>query len=166
MDFCPDNAFEFFVFIIWNFDKKDAKQKKLIIFVPEFVNKMIQRIQTLYILLAGLLLGLFWWLHPFYSSYLCDIYEYTVWITGIVLFINLFLFSIRPVQIKLGWISLILLILLIGLRIYDAVTSGGDFIPEKDVWWILPVVSIVFVKLAINAIRRDEDLVKSVDRIR
>ena len=127
---------------------------------------MIQRIQTIYILLAGLLLGLFWWLHPFNSSFLCDIYEYAVWITGIVLFIDLFLFSVRPVQIKLGWISLILLILLIGLRIYDAVTSGGDFIPEKDVWWILPVVSIVFVKLAINAIRRDEDLVKSVDRIR
>ena len=133
---------------------------------PEFVNKMIQRIQTLYILFAGLLLGLFWWLHPFHSSFLCDTYEYTVWITGIVLFIDLFLFSVRPVQIKLGWISVILLILLIGLRIYETVTSGGDFIPEKDVWWILPVVSIVFVKLAINAIRRDENLVKSVDRIR
>ncbi|OSS38566.1 hypothetical protein C723_2549 [Christiangramia flava JLT2011] len=39
-------------------------------------------------------------------------------------------------------------------------------ISEKGIGMFLPIVSIVFLVLANKAIKRDEDLVKSVDRLR
>ena len=44
--------------------------------------------------------------------------------------------------------------------------SGGAKSPEKGIGMFLPLVSIVFLVLANKAIKKDEDLVKSVDRLR
>jgi hypothetical protein len=39
-------------------------------------------------------------------------------------------------------------------------------ISEKGIGMLLPIISIVFIALANKAIKKDEDLVKSVDRLR
>jgi hypothetical protein len=44
--------------------------------------------------------------------------------------------------------------------------SGGTAVPEKGIGMILPLLSIFLLSFANKAIKRDEDLVKSVDRIR
>ena len=44
--------------------------------------------------------------------------------------------------------------------------SGETVVSEKGIGIFLPVVSIVFLALANKAIKKDEDLVKSVDRLR
>jgi hypothetical protein len=127
---------------------------------------MLQRIQTLYLLIAVLISATFYYIMP------PEVYQYEyvyywgmVGITAVI-FINIFLYSKRPLQMLLNKLIIFALILLTGLRIYEAVTSGGAEFSKKDVIWLIPVLSIVFVKLADSAIKRDESLVKSVDRIR
>ncbi len=126
---------------------------------------MLQRIQSLYMLLGALLTGLALWLDRSSSEVTAWI-SWTGWIIVLLLTINIFLFSNRSLQIKINLLVMMMLLIWIGLRVYDAVSSGG-LSPEKDVPVLLPaLVSIVLVKLAQSAIKRDENLVKSVDRIR
>ncbi len=96
-------------------------------------------------------------------------FDYYLWgsvLIALILFVNIFLYKKRLLQIKLNNLIILLLLVLIGLRIYEAFTSGGTPFSKKDVVWLTPAISIVFVKLANSAIWRDERLVKSVDRIR
>jgi hypothetical protein len=44
--------------------------------------------------------------------------------------------------------------------------SGETLVSEKGIGMFLPIISIVFIALANKAIKKDEDLVKSVDRLR
>ena len=45
-------------------------------------------------------------------------------------------------------------------------TPGENDISEKGVGMFIPILSIVLLALANKAIKKDEDLVKSVDRLR
>ncbi|HAE71723.1 MAG TPA: DUF4293 domain-containing protein, partial [Flavobacteriaceae bacterium] len=44
--------------------------------------------------------------------------------------------------------------------------SGESFLSEKGIGMFVPIISIVFLSVANKAIKKDEDLVKSVDRLR
>ncbi len=126
---------------------------------------MLQRIQTLYMLIAVLITAGFYYLLP--ADYI--FYPFYYWgsvATAVILFFNIFLYKNRHLQIWINVLVMTLLFVLIGLRIYEALTSGGTPFSKKDVIWLTPAISIVFVKLANSAIWRDERLVKSVDRIR
>ena len=62
---------------------------------------------------------------------------------------------------------MILNFILIGLLVYHSLTLSGEAtVSEKGIGMFLPIFSIVFLALANKAIKKDEDLVKSVDRIR
>ncbi len=126
---------------------------------------MLQRIQSLYMLLAALFLGAALFIDKSAAVYFTWL-PVPGWLSAGLLLVNIFLFGNRPLQMKINNLILLLILVWIGLRIYGAVTSGG-FAPEKDVpVWVLALVSVVLVKLAQSAIKRDENLVKSVDRIR
>ncbi len=136
---------------------------------------MIQRIQTIYLLLATLVsLGL-----PFAFSLYADINGKAVWATDKVLyitlfsisavfsFISIFLWNTRKNQFVLGRLNILLNFVLLGVLLYDSqILSGGTAVLEKGIGMIIPLVSIVLLVLANKAIKRDEDLVKSVDRLR
>jgi hypothetical protein len=127
---------------------------------------MLQRIQSVYLLIAVLSGATFYYIFS-PADYIFGLYYYwgmVVAVTG--WFAGIFLYKRRPVQILLNNLMILLVLILIGLRIYEAVASGGTSFSKKDAVWLLPVLSIVFVKLANKAIQRDESLVKSVDRIR
>ena len=67
----------------------------------------------------------------------------------------------------LGRISILIHLLLLGLLIYVSLTLPGEMkISEKGIGMFLPILAIVFVVFANKAIQKDEDLVKSVDRLR
>jgi hypothetical protein len=71
----------------------------------------------------------------------------------------------------MGRLNIILNLILLGLFIYRSLNLSGETDPakvvsEKGIGMILPIVSIVFLGLANKAIKKDEDLVKSVDRLR
>ena len=63
---------------------------------------------------------------------------------------------------------MILNLILLGFFVYRILNTSGEAtaVSEKGVGIFLPVISIVFLVLANRAIKKDEDLVKSVDRLR
>jgi len=135
---------------------------------------MIQRIQTIYLLLAALVSAGLIFIVPLYSNL-----DGTVWAEDKILYIALFvasallslltifLFEKRQLQFVLGRLNIILNFILLGVLIYQSqIISGGAAASEKDIGMLIPVISIVFIAMANKAIKRDEDLVKSVDRLR
>ncbi|MFC4164687.1 DUF4293 family protein [Epilithonimonas zeae] len=81
--------------------------------------------------------------------------------------LSIFSFKNRKRQILLNNISLIINALLVGLLIYWLLNlSGGIQFPEKGIEPIFPFISMICLLLANVYIRKDERLVKSVDRLR
>lgn len=152
---------------------------------------MIQRIQSLYLLLATLLMSLTLFM-PIASfgvagetfeltafSLRCgEVSQTTVWM-GIMLvlatvlpLVTLFLFKRRTLQIRLCAVEIVLLLgslLMIGL--YYWLTSRlfeGFEVEHRQFGWAapMPLISLVLAYLASRAIFKDEVLVRSLDRIR
>jgi phosphoglycerol transferase MdoB-like AlkP superfamily enzyme len=81
--------------------------------------------------------------------------------------INIFLFKNRKLQININKIICLALIALLGFSIYQSgFLSGENTFSKKDIKFLTPVISIVFLLIANKYIKQDEKLVKSIDRIR
>jgi succinate-acetate transporter protein len=79
----------------------------------------------------------------------------------------LLLFKNRKNQFVVNRLNMILNLFLLGFFVYRSLNlSGGTAVSEKGIGMLIPVFSIVFLVLANRAIKKDEDLVKSVDRLR
>lgn len=73
----------------------------------------------------------------------------------------------RQNQFVLNRLNIILNLILLGLFVYRSLNlSGETLVSEKGIGMFLPIVAIVLLVLANKAIKKDEDLVKSVDRLR
>ena len=73
----------------------------------------------------------------------------------------------RKFQFVLGRLNIILNFFLLGFFVYQSLNvSGETVVSEKGIGMFLPIISIVLLVLANKAIKKDEDLVKSVDRLR
>ena len=82
-------------------------------------------------------------------------------------FISILSYKDRKRQIQLNNISMIINALLLGLLAYWLLTlSGGIDFPEKGIEPVFPFLSIICLLIANVYIRKDEQLVKSVDRLR
>ncbi|MFC5196197.1 MULTISPECIES: DUF4293 domain-containing protein [Bizionia] len=136
---------------------------------------MLQRIQTLYLLLAavvsGGLIGVFelWTTPEDVKVFAMDInYIVIMFIVSAALsLISITRFKSRKSQFMLGRLNIILNFILLGLFVYLSLNlSGETVVSEKGIGIFLPIVSIVLLALANKAIKKDEDLVKSVDRLR
>jgi len=124
---------------------------------------MLQRIQSVFLFLASAITAFIG-----YNAYgTDDILSYGMFGLGGIIFVNIFLFSNRKLQILLNRLICLGLIALLGLSIYTSgLLSGEKQFSEKDIALFFPVISIVFLLIANKYIKRDEQLVKSVDRIR
>ena len=81
--------------------------------------------------------------------------------------IAIVLFSKRQNQFVVNRLNMILNLFLLGFFVYRSLNlSGETLVSEKGIGMLIPVFSIVFLVLANRAIKKDEDLVKSVDRLR
>tara|TARA_R110000823_G_C15952948_1_gene502486 strand:+ start:23856 stop:24218 length:363 start_codon:yes stop_codon:yes gene_type:complete len=81
--------------------------------------------------------------------------------------ISILSFKKRQRQFVLNRLNIIVTFVLLGVFVYRSLTiSGETLVSEKGIGVLLPIISIVFLVLANKAIKRDEDLVKSVDRLR
>lgn len=142
---------------------------------------MIQRIQTIFLLLASASFGgLF--LLPLATSdqpttmFLSDrVYDITdhpallgLTLLGVVLgLIAIFLFKKRPAQVKLGYMVIVLAILLpLAAFLLFMNESAAAVQVSDEPGMILPAGAILFGALAVHFIRKDEKLVKSMDRLR
>ncbi len=139
------------------------------------LKNMIQRIQTVYLIIV-IILGA---VVPFFLSPWSDAFENKVFADGpvLVLFaffgsallalIAILLFKNRKNQFVLNRLNMILNLFLLGFFVYRSLSlSGETAVSEKGIGMLIPAFSIVFLVLANRAIKKDEDLVKSVDRLR
>ena len=136
---------------------------------------MIQRIQTIYLLLSAIvssgLTSLFslWTNSEGIEVFAEDNLLYLGLFLGSALLslISIFMFKNRKFQFVLGRLNIILNFILLGLFVYLSLNlSGETLVSEKGIGMLLPIISIVLLALANKAIKKDEDLVKSVDRLR
>jgi hypothetical protein len=137
---------------------------------------MIQRIQTIYLLLAFVVTGVLPFFLPLWK--MADGKEYLfmqsqVYVVILGLSTTLSLLSIisykkRQNQFVIGRLNMILNLILLGLFVYRSLNVSGETlaVSEKGIGMFLPIVAIVLLVLANKAIKKDEDLVKSVDRLR
>lgn len=134
---------------------------------------MIQRKQSIYLTLAGLLSGIFAWVG--------DLWKVSnEWIQAedslpllllflastILSFVSLFMFKNRKLQLKLGYINILLNIFLVGFLAYSLSNLPGGLSSEKGIGLFIPFISIGLLIFANRYISKDEKLVKSVDRFR
>ncbi|MCA0930972.1 DUF4293 domain-containing protein [Lutimonas saemankumensis] len=144
---------------------------------------MLQRIQTVYLLLAVLLSGGLAFFLPFWNESvgvpvkladmlngednLLRIVPFLFMVSGILSLVTLFLFKNRTRQIIYNRLNIVINFLLLGIVVYHLLMLSGEAnVSEKGIGAIIPLVVIVLLALANKAIIKDDKLVKSVDRLR
>ena len=129
---------------------------------------MLQRIQTIWIFLA-IIGAIFLFITGQDFSLFGPVPFISVACVILVLlgFLSILSYKDRKRQIQLNNISLIINALLLGLLAYWLLTlSGGINFHEKGIEPVFPLLSILCLLIANVYIRKDERLVKSVDRLR
>ena len=137
---------------------------------------MIQRKQSIYLFLAGLVSMLFAVnfdkLVDITLNFLSDptkgdtLFSLAFFVSAAISFFTILMFKNRKIQMALGWVNIILNILLIGSFIFSLLNLPGEDNSEKGIWAIVPLISIVLLSIANRLIKKDDNLVKSVDRFR
>jgi hypothetical protein len=144
---------------------------------------MIQRIQTVYLLIAtlisaGLIFVLNLWVNedgtPFFvldsfasEQNLLKIMSSLFFVSAALTLWTIFKFKNRKLQFVLGRLSILINFILLGILVYFTQNLSGEMqVSEKGIGLLIPILTIVLVVLANKAIKRDEELVKSVDRLR
>jgi hypothetical protein len=137
---------------------------------------MIQRIQTVYLILTFLITGVLlffiplWTLNNGKEFYFMQDQFYTILLglSTVLSIISIISYKKRQNQFVMGRLNIILNLILLGLFVYRSLNLSGETlaVSEKGIGMFLPIVAIVLLVLANKAIKKDEDLVKSVDRLR
>jgi len=136
---------------------------------------MIQRIQSIYLLFAaGLSAGLIFVFHLWITKEDVKIFAmdellyFSLFLGSAALSLfSIIMFKNRKLQFVLGRLNIILNFILLGLLVYQSLNISGEaLVSEKGIGIFIPILSIVLLALANKAIKKDEDLVKSVDRLR
>ena len=129
---------------------------------------MIQRIQTIFLLIVVIAQVVLHFqsldVELFGSSYVVIALSLVSFLLTII---SIFSYKKRARQILLNNINIFINALLTGLLIYWLLNlSGGIDFPEKGIELAFPLISLFGLFMANVNIKKDEKLVKSVDRIR
>ena len=144
---------------------------------------MIQRIQSLYLLCAAIFSGGLIFVFNIWtiksgeavmvpellkeSSILLKTIFLAFIISAFLSVITIFQFKKRQLQFVLGRINMLINFYLLGVLIYVSLTIPGETaVSEKGIGMFIPIIVIILLAVANKAIKKDEDLVKSVDRLR
>jgi O-antigen ligase len=129
---------------------------------------MLQRIQTVWTFLA-VLAAVFLFVTAQDVVISDRIPVITIGCIALVLvgLLSVFSFKNRKRQILLNTVSIIINALLIGVLVYWLLNlSGGMHFPEKGIEPVFSLIAVICLLIANLYIKRDERLVKSVDRLR
>lgn len=153
---------------------------------------MIQRIQTLYLLIAVTLLGLMAVLpiaeyfaqasevvyklgfsgikteEGIISSFSVLPYSILIGLSWLVILVTIFLFKKRMAQIRLTIFNIVLLLGLQGLAFYyiSAAKTELEASYSFQLPFVFPIVAAILSFLALRAIAKDEALIRSLNRLR
>ncbi len=136
---------------------------------------MIQRVQTLYLTITAIVASVLplylslWKLESGNGAFFAaqdTVIAIVFYVVAALALLAIFLFKKRQNQFVVNRLNIILNVFLLGFFVYRSLNLSGEIISEKGIGMLIPVFSIVFLVLANKAIKKDEDLVKSVDRLR
>lgn len=143
---------------------------------------MIQRIQSIYLLLTSFISGGLIFVFDLWDNMKTEVFAMDLFfrdsfflklipllflLSAIVSIVTIFLFKNRKLQFVVCRLVILINLFLLGVFVYVLLTLPGEIsISEKGIGMFLPIVAILFVVLANKAIKKDEDLVKSADRLR
>ncbi len=137
---------------------------------------MIQRIQTVYLFLAFVVMGVLPYIFPLWEMsngkefyFMADmVYTPIFGLITTLSLLSILFYKKRQNQFVMNRLNMILNLILLGLFVYRSLKVSGEtvVVSEKGIGMFLPIVAIVLLVLANKAIKKDEDLVKSVDRLR
>ena len=127
---------------------------------------MIQRIQTVYLLIAGLLAASL--LKFRFAEIAVNNELFTIFIVIIALlhFVIIGMYKKRILQIRLTVCAIVLLLVLSGLFFYFAYAGIDGAKVAFKIPVFFPIVAVILDLLAICAIKKDEALIRSLNRIR
>ncbi len=150
--------------------------EKKIYFCSRKTNQMLQRIQTIYLLIAFIATGVLPFVFPLWTlndgkSYFFMqnmVYATLFGLSTTLSLLSIISYNKRQNQFVIGRLNMILNLILLGLFVYRSLNLSGETltVSEKGIGMFLPIFAIVFLAIANKAIKKDEDLVKSVDRLR
>ncbi|MEQ6123054.1 DUF4293 domain-containing protein [Pseudotenacibaculum sp. MALMAid0570] len=142
---------------------------------------MIQRIQSVYLLLVailsgGLIFAFDVWKVAETKKFALDLFSdesmlsktvpVLFFLSALLAVISIFKYKNRQLQFVLGRVIILINLFLLGILIYLSLNLPGEVSSEKGIGMFIPTVAILFSVMANKAIKKDEDLVKSVDRLR
>ncbi|MGX7668486.1 DUF4293 domain-containing protein [Flavobacterium pedocola] len=136
---------------------------------------MIQRIQTVYLFLAFVCSGVLPFVFPLWKDgagadffFMANtLYSVVFGLSTTLALVSILGYKKRQNQFVMNRLNMILNVILLGLFVYRSLNLSGETqVSEKGIGMFLPIVSIVLLVFANKAIKKDEDLVKSVDRLR
>ena len=136
---------------------------------------MLQRIQTVYLVIAFIATGVLPFIFPLWKVGGKEVYFMSSTLFSVLFglsttlsLLSIISFKKRQQQFVFGRLNIILNLILLGLFVYRSLNLSGETVKvsEKGIEMFLPIVAIVFLVLANKSIKKDEDLVKSVDRLR
>jgi len=131
---------------------------------------MIQRVQSIYLLVAAIISLASYFIFPKLDLFFINMSLMDYFIIPYLFFcffmstLNIFLFINRKLQININKFQLL-------IHLFVLIVFFYFFYQEKmlipDLMWTLtPISSIVFLSLANKGIKKDENLIRSVDRLR
>nr|WP_297163452.1 DUF4293 domain-containing protein [uncultured Dysgonomonas sp.] len=152
---------------------------------------MIQRIQSVYLLIAAILMAvvvctplavLIGASDSFYLFKSMGVFEndltlvYPSWgiavcavISALISFVSIFLFKKRKLQIKMSYVSIVFIILFyaaFAAYLYTGQIALEAKFSKVEYGLALPAISLIVMVLALTKIKADERLVQSLNRIR
>jgi hypothetical protein len=144
---------------------------------------MIQRIQSIYLLLAVIV--------SFASLFYCKIgiteseimiqvidtikidrlfiksIGISFVISSLLSLVTIFYYKKRQHQFVLGRMNILINFYILGVLLIESLNLPGETtVSEKGIGVFIPIVIIVLLAMANKSIKKDEELVKSVDRLR
>ena len=143
---------------------------------------MIQRIQTLYLLIVTIISGGLIFVFSIWNQITNQVFALDLFanddvllklvpvlflISAVLASVTIVLFNNRKLQFVLNRINILINLFLLGILLYYLLMlPGGIEISEKGIGVFLPIASVFLLVFANRAIQKDENLVKSVDRLR
>lgn len=131
---------------------------------------MIQRVQSIYLLVTAIISLASYFIFPKLDLFFINMSLMDYFIIPYLFFcffmstLNIFLFINRKLQININKFQL--LIHLFVLIVFFYFFYQEKMLNPDLIWTLTPISSIVFLSLANKGIKKDENLIRSVDRLR
>lgn len=124
---------------------------------------VIQRIQSLFLLIAALLMAAFAFFIPLIDTSMLVL----VILIAVLAILDIFLYKNLQRQMTVCFVDIIIGLAMLVSIIIQIVRLANENLAVNWNWaWILPILSIIFLMLAHKAMSRDKKKLRDADRLR